>query len=443
MVNGIPDRNHYVRNTTEQLDGQYSQKNLPDKPAPKPQGAKGPSIMDKTLDGGTLPEVTVTGKKPAPSFSFAHEIEGPKLREISFASIDAAINPEQTSVKNDVAQTRTVEEQGNAAQMKQDLQELIGQEELPEGYTAQYSHDKLQLRMPGGDVMTPRDIAFLADQLAADKAKAQNPAQNDDIAYEVELPEVTVVGQDKSKPNDDIAYEVELPEVTVVGQDKSKPNDDIAYEVELPEVTVVGQDKSKPNDDIAYEVELPEVTVVGQDKSKPNDIAYEVELPGVTVVGKDKSKPNDDIAYEVELPEVTVVGKDKSKPNNDLAMNDAPVHTPKPQGATSPKAPKKAAPKREPLSTKPHPKGHWYRATANQIKDFDRDFKGKTVDQLVDSLSGFSARGPLSAEQQATLRKQMIRMNPSVYDKNGNIKPNADYNKLDIPNIDWLSEEFA
>lgn len=379
------------------MDGQYSQTNLPDKPAPKPQGAKGPSIMDETLDGGTLPEVPVIGKKPAP-LSFAPEIEGPKLREINFASIDAAINPEQTSAKNDVAQTNTVEEQGNATQMKQDLQELIGQEELPEGYTAQYSHGKLQLRMPGGDVMTPRDITFLADQLAADKAKAQNPAQSDDIAFEVELPEVTVVGQDKSKPNDDIAYEVELPEVTVVGQDKSKPNDDIAYEIELPEVTVVGQDKSKPNDDIAYEVELPEVVVVGQDKSKPN---------------------------------------------NDLAMNDAPVHTPKPQGATSPKAPKKAAPKREPLSTKPHPKGHWYRATANQIKDFDRDFKGKTVDQLVDSLSGFSARGPLSAEQQATLRKQMIRMNPSVYDKNGNIKPNADYNKLDIPNIDWLSEEFA
>ena len=439
---GIPDRNHYVRKTPEQLDGQYNQKNLPpDKPAPKPQGAKGPSIMDNTLDGGMLSEVTVTGKKPAPSFSFAPEIEGPKLREISFASIDAAINPEQTSAKSDVAQTSTVEEQGNAAQMKQDLQELIGQEELPEGYTAQYSHGNLQLRMPGGDVMTPRDIAFLADQLAADKAKAQSPAQNGDIAYEVELPEVTVVGQDKSKPND-IAYEVELPEVTVVGKDKSKPND-IAYEVELPEVTVVGQDKSKPNDDIAYEVELPEVTVVGQDKSKPNDIAYEVELPEVTVVGQDKSKPNGDIAYEVELPEVTVVGKDKSTRNNDLAMNDAPVHTPKPQGATSPKAPKRAAPKREPLSTKPHPKGHWYRATANQTKDFDRDFKGKTVDQLVDSLSGFSARGPLSAEQQATLRKQMIRMNPSVYDKNGNIKPNADYKKLDIPNIDWLSEEFA
>ena len=391
---GIPDRNHYVRKTPEQLDGQYNQKNLPpDKPAPKPQGAKGPSIMDNTLDGGMLSEVTVTGKKPAPSFSFAPEIEGPKLREISFASIDAAINPEQTSAKSDVAQTSTVEEQGNAAQMKQDLQELIGQEELPEGYTAQYSHGNLQLRMPGGDVMTPRDIAFLADQLAADKAKAQSPAQNGDIAYEVELPEVTVVGQDKSKPND------------------------IAYEVELPEVTVVGKDKSKPND-IAYEVELPEVTVVGQDKSKPNDIAYEVKLPEVTVVGQDKTK-------------------------HDLAMNDAPVHTPKPQGATSPKAPKKAVPKREPLSTKPHPKGHWYRATANQTKDFDRYFKGKTVDQLVDSLSGFSARGPLSAEQQATLRKQMIRMNPSVYDKNGNIKPNADYNKLDIPNIDWLSEEFA
>ena len=147
MVNGIPDRNHYVRKTPEQLDGQYSQKNLPDQPAPKPQGAKGPSIMDKTLDGGTLPEVTVTGKKPAPSFPFA-QIEEPTLREINF-SFDPSISPdEQAPVKSDVAQTSTVEEQGNAAQMKQDLQELIGQEELPEGYTAQYSHGNLQLRMP-------------------------------------------------------------------------------------------------------------------------------------------------------------------------------------------------------------------------------------------------------------------------------------------------------
>lgn len=51
--------------------------------------------------------------------------------------------------------------------------------------------------------------------------------------------------------------------------------------------------------------------------------------------------------------------------------------------------------------------------------------------------------GSLTAKQQAELRDEIIRKNPSVFDKNGNPKPGADYSKLDVPSMQYIKEKYT
>lgn len=95
------------------------------------------------------------------------------------------------------------------------------------------------------------------------------------------------------------------------------------------------------------------------------------------------------------------------------------------------------------FSSKSHSKdANWYRATQRGFTNFDAEFKNKSVDELVSRLGGFSAKGPLSTEKAQHLKEILIRQNPSVFNRDGSIKTNADYTKLDIPNVKWLQEEF-
>lgn len=116
----------------------------------------------------------------------------------------------------------------------------------------------------------------------------------------------------------------------------------------------------------------------------------------------------------------------------------------KPQGAKSPEPPVVKTPK-EPLAKRIANKPHSDDAIWFKAKDFGNGgigrFKGKTAEELS-NMFNISAQGPMKDADRATFKQQLITMNPSVFDKDGNIKKDADWNKLDIPNNKWVDEEY-
>lgn len=143
----------------------------------------------------------------------------------------------------------------------------------------------------------------------------------------------------------------------------------------------------------------------------------------------------------------------KDVPNGDMRIT--------PQGATSPTLPEVVitpnndppqvvTPPKKPLAeriaNKPHSKDAvWFKA-----KDYGngglKDFQGKTPGEIAKTLDkSADANSPLRNENSAehkAFKQQIIAMNPSVFDKDGNIKKDADWNKLDIPNAKWVDEEY-
>lgn len=89
------------------------------------------------------------------------------------------------------------------------------------------------------------------------------------------------------------------------------------------------------------------------------------------------------------------------------------------------------------------PKG-WYRATSDKSSTINgASPQGKNASQLTSLVLGTKLTGSLSAKQQAELRDEIIRKNPSVFDKNGNPKPGADYSKLDIPSMQYIKGKYT
>lgn len=87
------------------------------------------------------------------------------------------------------------------------------------------------------------------------------------------------------------------------------------------------------------------------------------------------------------------------------------------------------------------PKG-WYRA-ANDASTTVQSSKNKNASEVTSNVLGTKLMGSLTAKQQAELRDEIIRKNPSVFDKNGNPKPNADYSKLDVPTMNYIEKKFG
>lgn len=89
------------------------------------------------------------------------------------------------------------------------------------------------------------------------------------------------------------------------------------------------------------------------------------------------------------------------------------------------------------------PKG-WYRATSDKSPTINgASPQGKSASQLTSLVLGTKLMGSLTAKQQAELRDEIIRKNPSVFDKNGNPKPGADYSKLDVPSMQYIKEKYT
>lgn len=87
------------------------------------------------------------------------------------------------------------------------------------------------------------------------------------------------------------------------------------------------------------------------------------------------------------------------------------------------------------------PKG-WYRA-ANDASTTVQSSKNKNASEVTSNVLGTKLTGVLNKQQQAELRQEIINKNPSVFDKNGNPKPNADYSKLDVPTMDYIEKKFG
>ena len=87
------------------------------------------------------------------------------------------------------------------------------------------------------------------------------------------------------------------------------------------------------------------------------------------------------------------------------------------------------------------PKG-WYRA-ANDASTTVQSSKNKNASEVTSNVLGTKLIGVLNKQQQAELRQEIINKNPSVFDKNGNPKPNADYSKLDVPTMNYIEKKFG
>ncbi|MCM1339620.1 MAG: hypothetical protein NC191_08120 [Muribaculaceae bacterium] len=107
----------------------------------------------------------------------------------------------------------------------------------------------------------------------------------------------------------------------------------------------------------------------------------------------------------------------------------------------------------KPKSTKRNisPQG-WYRAN----NDLDSNVKGITIANMkkaeaqgtsaatfvLDRVLGTKMGKVLSAADKADLLGEIIRKNPSVFDKDGKLKTNARIERLDVPSMAWLKKKY-
>jgi hypothetical protein len=91
------------------------------------------------------------------------------------------------------------------------------------------------------------------------------------------------------------------------------------------------------------------------------------------------------------------------------------------------------------------PKG-WYRAPLDKNKNVNathnKDGSYKNATQVTRDVLDSKLNGALSPAQQKELTAAIIKYNPSVFNKDGTPKANADYTKLDIPTMAWIKEHI-
>ncbi len=96
----------------------------------------------------------------------------------------------------------------------------------------------------------------------------------------------------------------------------------------------------------------------------------------------------------------------------------------------------------------------WY----NAGKDKNNNIKGLTKEALsaaeakkagsaanlvVEKLVASKTNNQWTAEQKEKLRAEIIKKNPSVFNKDGSLKSNFDVSKLDIPTFDWMEKNIG
>lgn len=95
---------------------------------------------------------------------------------------------------------------------------------------------------------------------------------------------------------------------------------------------------------------------------------------------------------------------------------------------------------------KVHVANGWYRSdtkTGNEnihLQLSKCDSAAAVVDKL---LSAGGKMDFLSATDRADLTKKMISYNPSIFNADGSIKANANWDKLDLPSIDYLRKQYV
>lgn len=82
----------------------------------------------------------------------------------------------------------------------------------------------------------------------------------------------------------------------------------------------------------------------------------------------------------------------------------------------------------------------WYRAANDKTHIVHSNL---TASQITSNVLNTKEHGVLNKQQQAQLRQEIINKNPSVFDKDGNPKPGADYSKLDIPTMATIEKSFG
>jgi hypothetical protein len=183
------------------------------------------------------------------------------------------------------------------------------------------------------------------------------------------------------------------------------------------------------------------------------DVSFVAEKDGKFSASKKdgtllNNKTYDEMKAALSKQEVQGAGDPKvNTPGND---GDPKVNTPGNDGD-----PKVNTPKGDPdlggkakTTTKKSSTGSgmvgWYnRSTDNTHKFDDAAVKGKSASEITSLLLSTKLNGALSPAQQKELTAAIIKRNPSVFDKNtGSPLSNANYDKLDLPSMDWIKEHI-
>lgn len=85
----------------------------------------------------------------------------------------------------------------------------------------------------------------------------------------------------------------------------------------------------------------------------------------------------------------------------------------------------------------------WYRADTNSQEGKYLNLKGaKNASAVLDKL--LSAKVDyLSSADRNQLTKELIRHNPSVFNQDGTVKANANFDKLDVPSIKYIKNKYV
>lgn len=155
---------------------------------------------------------------------------------------------------------------------------------------------------------------------------------------------------------------------------------------------------------------------------------YSSESQGTSTTNNDNGNVGNNNNGQANTPSVQTGKGNGANPDNEPQGGSAASGTGHSSGAHRPSG---------------SPKG-WYRATSDKSPTINgASPQGKNASQLTSLVLGTKLMGSLTAKQQAELRDEIIRKNPSVFDKNGNPKPGADYSKLDVPSMQYIKEKYT
>lgn len=122
-----------------------------------------------------------------------------------------------------------------------------------------------------------------------------------------------------------------------------------------------------------------------------------------------------------------------STPASSTPSNSTPAsasHATEPQGAGG-------------SSKKVHVPDGWYRADTQSNEGKNLDLKNCTSANAVLEKLLSTKVDYLSNSDRAALCKELIKNNPSVFNADGTVKKNADFDKLDVPSINYIKNKYV